>query len=125
MLNILEKPRRKFETEGLIEPDANPLTDDEDSDSETAISQQWPAWESVILNPKIQYIHFQTSEAESKIDDLDASSKWLRNCLIAVSPSMEFVAMAEVQNLILLERSSKNPNQMEVAASIKLEVNNI
>jgi hypothetical protein len=35
---------------------------------------------------------------------------------------MEFVAMAEVQNLILLEKSSKHANQMEVSATIKVEV---
>jgi hypothetical protein len=42
---ILTKQRRNFESDGLIEPDANPMTEDE-SDTETQ-TQEWPAWESV------------------------------------------------------------------------------
>ncbi|KAI6183247.1 Rab3 GTPase-activating protein regulatory subunit [Aphelenchoides bicaudatus] len=109
---VKSKQRRTFDSEGLLEPDANPLTSDEDSEPETA-NQQWPAWES-------------TSEAESqKIDEINDSAKWLKKCLIAVSPSMEFVALAEVQHLVILEKSTKHANQMEMADNIKIETDYI
>lgn len=78
---------RTSEQNGFIEEaDVNPLTEDEESDTESVNNQQWPAWESV-NNACLTDNRFHISDKRSRGDkgrrdglDVEVAEKLFGGC---------------------------------------------